>query len=360
MNILRNYTIREMAVPFLMTLMLFTFVFLTGSLVKMADSVLNKGVELFEVTKILSLVFPEVFSFTLPMSALAAVILAVGSFAQNNELRAMKAIGINPIKIMYPVLIIAFLISLFALVFNDQVVTESNFAKRKLVKQIIFKNPMALFVPNKFIKEIDNYIFHVKGVNGSRLDQVIIYQLQKDKPTRTIIAEHGKIITSPTLDELTLELYNGTIDEPNEDELYKLDFETYTLPPMKLQSAAGMEKKTKELQFHELLTRLKQSPTLPLKDRLRLRTEFHKKIAFSLGTFVFVLIGLPTAIIVKHGELIWSFGISMMMVVVYYVLYIWAGSMAINGILPPEIALWLPNFVLIGLGLFLMRWAIDS
>ncbi len=360
MNILRRYTLREMYAPFLMTLSLFTFIFLTGTIVKMVDTVLNKGIGLFDMLKILGLSIPEVFSFTLPTSALAAVVLALGSFSQNNELRAMKAVGINPLTIMIPVLLVAFILSVFAVVFNDQVVSEASFAKRKLIKKILFKNPSSIFEPNQFIKDFKGYIFHVKGVDGNRLDQVIVYQPQEGQPTRTIIAERGEIVISPDGGELIVKLFNGTIDEPEKGELYKLDFETYSIPPISIESASKVQKKPREFKFDELLGQLQQGIYEKEEDRLRDRTELQRKLSFSLAPFVFVLVGLPTAILVRRGELIWSFGISMSVVIIYYCLYVWVGTVANNGILPPEIALWLPNFALVVIGLFLTKKAIES
>lgn len=360
MSILRRYTLREMYAPFLMTLSLFTFIFLTGTIVKMVDTVLNKGIGAMDMLQILGLSIPEVFSFTLPTSALAAVVLAIGSFSQNNELRAMKAVGINPLTIMIPILLVAFLLSVFAVVFNDQVVSEASFAKRKLIKKVLFKNPSSLFEPNQFIKDFKGYIFHVKGVEGNRLDQVIVYQPQEGQPTRTIIAEHGEIVTSPDGGELIVKLYNGTIDEPEKGELYKLDFETYSIPPISVDSASKVVKKPRELRFDELLWQLREGNYAKEEERLRDRAELQRKLSFSLAPFVFVLVGLPTAILVRRGELIWSFGISMSVVIIYYVLYVWVGTMANNGVLPPEIALWIPNFLLALLGLFLTKKAVDA
>ena len=342
-----------------MTLMLFTFIFLTGSLVKMADTILNKGVGLWDVLRILVLSLPEVISFTLPASALAAVAIAIGGFSQNNELRAMKAVGVNPVAIMIPLLVIALMMSLVALAFNDQVVTEGSYAQRRLVRSILFKNPTAIFEPNKFIREFDEYIFLVKGVNGRHLDQVIIYQPQENKPTRTIIAERGEVIISPSGDELTLMLYNGTIDESHESELYKLDFETYAMPPVQSQAGRSFSKKIKELKIYELLNNLAERKG-DAKELLKYRTELHRKISFSFGSFIFVLIGLPVAILVRRGELVWSLGLSMSMVICYYTLYVWAGSVSNHGFLPPEIALWLPNILLAAVGTFLVKQAVIS
>lgn len=326
----------------------------------MADTVLNKGIGIIDMLKIIGMSLPEVFSFTLPTSALAAVVLALGSFSQNNELRAMKAMGINPLNIMIPILMVAFLLSVFAFVFNDQVVTEASFLKRKLVKQVLFKNPSALFEPNQFVKDFKGYIFHVKGVSGNRLEQVIIYQPQENEPTRTIIAERGEIVTSEDGSGMTIKLFNGTIDEPSKGELYKLDFETYAMPEISVDSAANVQKKPREFRLDELLWQMREGKYEHETDSLRDRSELHRRISFSLATFVFVLVGVPTAILVRRGELIWSMGISMLVVIIYYVLYVWVGTISNHGFLPPEIALWIPNCVLLAVGIGLTRKAVTS
>ena len=69
-------------IPFLISLVLFTFIFMVGNLIKVADLLVNKGVSIFDVLKILALTVPSVLGFILPTGTLAAVLLVFGSFAQ--------------------------------------------------------------------------------------------------------------------------------------------------------------------------------------------------------------------------------------------------------------------------------------
>jgi lipopolysaccharide export LptBFGC system permease protein LptF len=96
------------------------------------------------------------------------------------------------------------------------------------------------------------------------------------------------------------------------------------------------------------------------KTRRELWTVFHQRIAFAFGSLVFAFIGIPIATIVKRGEVVISFGISMAATSIYYILFAIAQSIASRGGLPPLIVLWLPNIILIGIGAFLLRKAILS
>ena len=82
MKILRTYVLRELLTPFLISLLFFTFVFFVGNLFKLADLLINKVVSLWDLLKILILLMPSLLGYVIPTSALAAILLVFGSFAQ--------------------------------------------------------------------------------------------------------------------------------------------------------------------------------------------------------------------------------------------------------------------------------------
>jgi lipopolysaccharide export LptBFGC system permease protein LptF len=73
-----------------------------------------------------------------------------------------------------------------------------------------------------------------------------------------------------------------------------------------------------------------------------------------------MFIGIPIASIVKRGEVVISFGISMAAMGIYYILFAIAQTLASRSGLPPALSLWLPNILLIGGGIVLLRKAILS
>lgn len=363
MKLLRQYTLRELVVPFFLSLLFFTFVFLVGNLVKMADLLINKGVDLLDILKILLLLVPKLLSFTLPTSVLTAILLVFGGFAQSNEITAMKANGVNLLSVLTPVLLVSLLLSFAALFLNDQVQSRAQFAYRQAVKDLVLKRPMAYLEAGKFIKDFQDYIILAQRIEGNRLYDITIYQPQeRGKATRTILAESGEIASSSNEKTLTVRLYNGTSDEPNPDDpsvFYKLNFRTFELPPIHLGKGdpRKMEKKVKDMSLDEILYGLRRNPELRTNRSLKreYQAEFHKKIAFSFAPFVFTLVGIPTALITRRGEAVISFGLAVGIVAIYYVFFVWSRTVSVEGYLPPFIALWLPNITLAAGGIFLMK-----
>jgi len=126
------------------------------------------------------------------------------------------------------------------------------------------------------------------------------------------------------------------------------------------EASGGKGKKAKEMTLDELIYALQHDSEviqMPRRNR-EIRTEVHKKISFSLATFVFVLIGLPAAAITRRGEAVISFSLALGIVTVYYGLFVWGSAIAVGGYLSPFISLWLPNLVMIGIAAYLIRRAV--
>lgn len=364
MRILRRYILRELLSPFLLSLLFFTSVFLVGNLFKMADLLINKGVSLLDILKILFFLIPGLLSFIVPTSALAAILLVFGGMSQNNELTAIKASGVRLFSVMLPVLLVTFLLSLGLLFLSDQVESEAQYAARRTVKELALKHPMAYLEAGKIIKDFQDLIILTQRIEGNRLYGITIYQPQGGKgTTRTIIAESGEVISSPDQKTLTIKLYNGSADEPNPDNpemLYKLDFKTFELPTIYLgkdDPRNKIEKKTRELRFDELIYKLAHDPKVKNDPGTRRAYEaaLHKKISFSFAPFVFAVIGLPAAVITRRGEAVVSFSLAIGIVAIYYCLYVFGGSMVAQSHWNPFVAMWLPNVFMVSSGIFLMK-----
>jgi len=69
---------------------------------------------------------PLIITQVMPIAVLIATIFLIGIFAKNNELTAMKACGIPIIRIVSPILITAFILSLFIFLLNELVVPKAT------------------------------------------------------------------------------------------------------------------------------------------------------------------------------------------------------------------------------------------
>lgn len=363
MKILRRYILKELAGPFFFSFAIFTFAMLTGNLIKLADLVINKGVDFFSICKLFFYMLPWLFTFTVPMSVLTATLLTFGRLSADNEITAMKASGISLYRLVFPLVIVGLIVSLISYELNDWILPRLRFESRKLVAQIGVKNPTAYLEAGTFIKAFKNYIVFIYGIEKNKLTNIRIYQPQEGRPTRTIIASRGEISYIPEKDAIRLKLMNGTSDEPNPKDpnnFYKLNFKTYY---MTLDLRAGrelkIEKKKSDMSIAELKKEMKKLTAEGISPA-PLIIEIHKKISYSFSSLVFVLIGVPLALMARRGEKTIGFGLSLLVIVAYYILLLGGEALAIKGVLFPSLGIWLPNIIFGAIGPALIFWMAEQ
>ncbi|MFA5275324.1 MAG: LptF/LptG family permease [Candidatus Omnitrophota bacterium] len=353
MKILRSYLLKEFSGPLIMTIGVLSFVMvLVGNLQKIADLVINKGVDIFSVFKLLLFMAPYIITYALPISVLVAVLLAFGRLSSDNEIIAIRSSGVNLLSLILPLLIIGMMLSLMLLIFNDRASSYAHYAYRKTLISVGFKNPTAAFEEGVFINSFEKYILFIYHVDQkkNRLSNVRIYEPQgDDKPTRTIVAKAGEFITEPEKNTIKLKLIDGTSDEPdpeNPANFYKLNFKTYfmNLNLMNARKGGTIEKKPKEMTIAELNERISKFKKTGI-NPIPLITEKYEKITLAFSCFVFILLGSSLGIITRRREKSINFGIALLIITVYYPLFIGCEALAIQGVLPPQIVMWLPNLI---------------
>ena len=360
MKILRNYVLREFFGTLLLTFSVLSFVMvLIGNLKRIADLVINKGVDLFSVLQIFIYLTPYIITYTLPISVLVAVLLALGRLSSDNEVNAIRASGISLFRLILPLLIISLILSLGLAFFNDQAGAYAHFAYRKTLKELGFKNPTAAFEEGVFINSFQRYILFIYHVDQkkNRLNNVRIYEPQgEDKPTRTIVAKAGEFISIPEKNIIKLKLIDGTSDEPdpeNPTSFYKLNFRTYF---MNL-DLAGMQERVVDKKYKEMTIRELKKEAKKLKaegiDPAPLIAEIHEKLALAFSCFIFMLLGSSLGIITRRREKSINIGIAVLIIVCYYPLFIGCEALAIGGQLPAALALWLPDILFGAIGGYL-------
>jgi lipopolysaccharide export system permease protein len=352
MKILRNYFLSEFFAPLILALFVLTVVMLLGNLIKIADLVINKGVDILSVGKLFVFMIPYLLTYTLPIAALTAVLISIGRFSGDNEITAIKASGINIFSLILPLLVVAIILSLGLLVFNDRVTPYAHFAARKTLVEVGFKNPTAALEPGVFIDSFQNFVLFIYQVDqkNHKLNHVRIYEPRPDgKPTRTIVARSGEFITEPERNMIKLKLVDGTSDEPdpnNPGNFYKLNFKNYfmTLNLAQLDKKEKIDKKPKDMTISELSSQIEKRKTEGI-DPAPLVVHLHEKIALAFSCFVFVLLGIPLAILTRRREKSINFGLAVILVGAYYLLLIAAEALSLQGYMNPAITTWLPNII---------------
>ena len=358
MKILRNYFLKELIGPLFLTLGVLTFLMVfVGNLKKIADLVINKGLGLYTVLKLFLFMAPYIVTYALPIAILIAVLMSLGRLSGDNEIVAIRASGINLFSLILPLLIVAIILSLGLVIFNDRAASYAHYAYRKILLDVGIKNPTAALEEGVFINSFQKYILFIYHVDQkkNKLGNVRIYEPQgENKPTRTIVAKSGEFIAVPEKNTVKLKLMDGTSDEHDPEKptnFYKLNFKTYfmTLSLAQGQDKGKIEKKAKEMTIQELkneAAKLKKEGI----DATPLIVEINEKITLAFSCLVFMLLGAPLAIITRRREKSINIGIAILVIVVYYPLFIGCEALGIQGNVNPQVAMWIPNVICAAIG----------
>lgn len=398
MRIIYRYIIIELIPPFVMSVLVLTLVLLLTQMFKMMEMIITKGIDFLTVGELFVYYLPAIVVLSVPMGMMVASLMAFGRLSEDNEITAMKACGISLYKLIVPVLIIAFVLSAFLIYFHNTVVPVSNHRFKNLLMDIGMKRPDLNIREGVFIHDFPGYQLYIAEMDQrtGELEDVTIMKYDAGRLTDIIFARRGQLVSetggSITGDMVKMLLYDGEIHEmdPKEFERYrrmrfsKQEINLYT--DTALMRRDREYKTEREMTNEELKEKLKKvddtlaklrreyelekdSANLERKKRqienfVNIRNtylvEIYKKYSVPFATVSFVLFGVPLGVIIRRGGKGMGIGLSIIFFLIYYVFIVGGEALGSRNILTPLLAMWLPNIVIGGLGIFLVYRTVNE
>jgi lipopolysaccharide export system permease protein len=340
-----------------MALSVLTSVFLLGYLPQLANKVINDGVSLTAMSQVFLYYIPILLGYTLPIACLVTVILAFGQMSAGNEILAIRASGIHLRRLLAPLMVVGFCLSLVVYILNDRIIPEAYDAQTRILQETGSQNPTAILEAGSFINAFDKYIIFIYRLEGDRLYGVRIYQPQPNKATRTIIAQEGEFVHVPGKDQLMLKLINGTSDEPdlkNPNNFYKLNFQQSFMYMDLSKKTAKTEKKSKAMTLRELSHKIDSLRSLFI-DPAPLLAEYHRRLAWSLSPLIFILLGFPFAAITHRRARSANLLYALLFAAPYYIISLACQGMAAQNVFNPCLLMWTPD-IIAGLLAVIFNW----
>lgn len=212
------YIIRTFFGPFLFIFSVLMFIFVVQFAFNQMDKFLGKGLNLWDISKLLYYLGLDVIRLVLPLTILLSSIMTFGGFGERYELAAMKSAGISLARIMYPLFSLVVLLAIWLFYFCNTTLPENQRRARNMLINIAQTRPALNFEEGRFIKEMNPLSIKIgrkSGENDSEWDQVFIHKNASPfEDQQTIIADKGNIISKDN-HYLKIELYNGYIYQDN-------------------------------------------------------------------------------------------------------------------------------------------------
>ena len=359
-RILDKYIFREVCKAFLFGICAFSAVFIgSGTLFKIAKYITDYGASLSAVVKVFVFGLPNVIMWTFPMSMLLATLLTFGRLSSSSEITAMKSCGIGFFRIAMPAILLGFLVSIVAILFNEHVVPWANTAYRNVV------------------------YYEIQGKSGAKSQDHIILKDIKDGQIQRLLYARRYDADSQSLQSITLQefdgagkvshvenaeyaeftgkewvMHNGMLYDISDGESeHTLRFNTQVLPiNASPRQIVREQKDPEELTMKELKAQIRIMKTQYV-DTSKLETELYQRITVPMASLIFALVGVPLGLQPTRNRSSAGFAMSVIIIFFYYALMTMANAIGRSGALSPMLAVWIPNVVGLIAGLFLIRKA---
>jgi lipopolysaccharide export LptBFGC system permease protein LptF len=280
--------------------------------------------------------------------------MTFGRLAQDNEITAVRAGGIKIVSLFVPVLILGLLFSLLSLHLNNSVIPQAKHRFEVLSRNLGMKKPALLLRARVFIKDFQGYRLFLEKVKGNSLSGVHIWQLRKGGPPLTIFARRGEVTSDPKRQIITFKLIDGTREEVNPEVPGEYSRSRFSIYYFNLTLPAGekrIDKRPGEMTIGELRAAIRE---LKGKKVYPLLVEINRKLSLSFACLTFILIGAPLGVMAKKGGKSIGFGLSFLLILIYYIMMMLGESLGEKGMVSPALAMWTPTILLSGIGLFLI------
>ncbi|PKN38412.1 MAG: LPS export ABC transporter permease LptF [Deltaproteobacteria bacterium HGW-Deltaproteobacteria-2] len=359
-KIINRYIFKEIAFPFIIILLVLTFVLLMGKIMQIMDLVINKGVSAFSIAKIIVFLLPSFMLFTIPIALLIAILIAMGRLSADNEITAIKTSGISLMQIFYPVAIASLITFVLAVFISYFLVPQSNFATKRLLFNIAQQNASIGIKEKVFNSDFKDFLIYAEKipVNQNYMEGVIISDNRMIGEQNTILAKRAILVSDAESMTVKLKLEDGSIHTVSSDlkNYRKIDFKSYDINLDLSTALANLDESSKtstEMTVSELLEKMNKPGLDPAAIR-ELAIEVHKKFSIPLSCLFFGLLALPLGIRSHRSVKSRGFAVGLIVVASYYLLRIGGEALVETGYLSPVIGVWAPNFLFALVGICLL------
>ncbi|NBC28191.1 MAG: LptF/LptG family permease [Bacteroidetes bacterium] len=223
--------------PFFFCFFVLMFLLLMQFLMLHVDKLVGKGLPILVVIELILSNLAYMVVLAVPMAILVANLVAFGKFSEWNELTAVRAAGVNPIKLVLPVLGASVLLFISTSYFSNYILPEANHKARSLFIDIRMAKPGFDLEENSFYEGIEGYTFLVRQIDSESdtLRNLTIFQEPVEDRYRAFIRADSGILESEDDQTLSLFLHDGSIlryipgQNRGTEKMERTDFSRYRL-----------------------------------------------------------------------------------------------------------------------------------
>jgi LPS export ABC transporter permease LptG/LPS export ABC transporter permease LptF len=347
-----RYVIREVLPPFLLALLIFTFILELPPIMDELEKLVAKGVPWQTAGYIILLLSPQALGLTIPMALLVGLLIGLGRMSADREAVALLACGVSPYRLLRPVMVLAGVATAATMYVMIEAIPSSNQRYREILFEILTKRVEGEIRPRVFYEEFPQWALYPQddaAPGEAGWTNLLVANTAKTEAIELYLAKKGRIILNREKRTVQLVLIDGTrysTGQPgeantlrfNEQLIINLDPNS-VFPPLDL--PPGVTEKT----IAELLPDIaaKQARGESAHNEIM---AMHAKFSIPAACVVFAIIALALGMSVARDGKLGGFVVGIGVIFAYYIAMFLAESMAKGHRIPAEWARWVPNLLL--------------
>jgi LPS export ABC transporter permease LptF/LPS export ABC transporter permease LptG len=359
MRILDRYVIREILLPFLIALVVLTFVLIIPFIIELAEQLIQKGVSWPTILQLMATLLPATVGLTIPMSLLVAALVALGRLSSDREIVVLMACGVSPYRILRPVLGLGLVAAAATLWVMIEAIPNANQTYREITARIVADRAEGQVQERVFFEDFPNTVLYVREIPASGGWKDVLAADTKNAAQPVLyVARTGRMLIDRNARTIQMVLEDGAQHttksaDPTFYEIANFKQLVVSLDPESVFPRHGIAPGIREVSIAKLREMVAEAEgrNLPHHNEV---IEIHKKFSIPVACLVFALLAVGLGVSNRKDGKLASFVLGIIVIFIYYVLMFGAHAMAKGGLVPAWSAMWIPNIVLGAVGMLLL------
>lgn len=343
MKIIHRYLFIELLPPFVIGLLVLVVLILTQQTLMIMNLLVNKGLSIPTVLRLVLMIFPQFLTMIIPVSVLAASTATFNRFASDGEITALKASGIGLSRLLWPLVLFAFLGYLGSFYMSLKAQETQGMSLQEMISTVLKKKMSLGIRPQVFNNFMDRFVIYVDRMpTFSRMQGVFIYQEAKGKdPSTVIMAREGSLLNEENgRPGIRIQLRSGTLLQGGVAKQF-VRFSSYDLTIFG--KSAGSNRTPPTIRDLEKEIALSSKPDVSL---LRDLEDRYKNYTYPFSCLIFAFLGIPFGIYAKRSGKLAGFVFATASVIFFYILNTVDDLMVARRLMKPFVASLVPDLAL--------------
>ncbi|MBG1271199.1 LptF/LptG family permease [Nostoc sp. WHI] len=363
-----RYLASELIAPFFFGVGAFSSIGVTiDAVFDLVRKIVESGLPIDIAIQVFLLKFPNFIVLAFPMSTLLATLMTYSRLSSDSELIALRSCGVSVYRMVLTAVMLSLVVTGMTFIFNEQIAPAANYQAGMTLDKALKSDKPAFKQQNIFYPEYQDVtqpdgsknriltrLFYADQFDGKRMTGLTIIDRSTKGLNQILVSESAQWNPSKNI----WDFYNGTIYFVAADRSYRniVRFEQQQLQlPRTPLSLAEKSRDYGEMNISEALNQLEVEYLGGDRQKIRkLQVRIQQKISLPFVCVVFGLVGAAMGSIPQRTGRGTSFGISVVVIFSYYLIFFISGAIAQAGVLSPWMGAWLPNFIFLGIGLLLL------